>query len=330
MLQTPWAHLTPTPAEAAALDEVLLTIVAHDEGKPRCIGNSFVIAAQGRQALCMTAAHVLEEARALTQPKARVSHASMPDVFQSRGPHLWNPGDVAAIATVGDELIPCAMKRFNYVTSYDVALFIVEAPHQRSIFSKFIALDFGAPSPGDVVAVAGHQFETSNHQAGLLVERKLRILGGTVGAVAMLDARQKQKHAFDMTIPVEAGLSGSPIIRDPMRAGTLTACGVVSSDISRPEAIKDSNVAGDSVAAMLWPAAGLFVPTLMPGESVQHRLFSDLMASKTVANVSDRRVSARAEKLDEGILISYVDARRVPTETVQVLLAAPLPKDFAA
>lgn len=272
---------------------VIATLIAADDDlQTWVLGTAFVVAASGNRAVCMCAAHSLEQVAKFENARR---HQSMwvppPDLVKVATKHL-SPKRMHAIFQMDGQLVVCAAGQLNYVAGYDVAIFEVVAPDERAMFHKHIALDFAIPRVGAEVAILTNDITHTplpDHAGELELRHQMR--SGVVTEVAFEPAMQGQSFVFYTTIPATPGMSGSPAVF-PSGIGTpVRACGVVSSDLSPLEAFSSFGVAGRSAISMVWPALGLGILGRTDDDDVPR--YYSLAEMKRAGFIDDRTQDAK-------------------------------------
>jgi hypothetical protein len=150
--------------------------------------------------------------------------------------------------------------QLNYIDGNDIALITVVAPDGRDLFHDRLALNFAVPQVGTEVAVLANDImhapqEGQQGQIGL----RFQVRHGIVTKIEFepKEMLQGQSSLFYTTIPVPAGMSGSPVLASPVPGAPMTVCGIVSSDRSPEESNNSFLVPGESAISMLWPSYGL-------------------------------------------------------------------------
>ena len=301
---------TPRKEEGA-----LLTLVSLIDGQVEVIGNAFIILDQGAAAICLTAAHCLEEVKRKQNPERGRHHVTLPEDFRAEITNFIEPSAITAIYLFEGEPVICKVRFLMYIDQYDVAVLVVEAPDGRRIFTGRLGVDLAAPKVGDEIAILGHALTLERHGEGHgVITRSVQMNLGVVTDVTMGFGRMRQSYYFDTTIPIRGGFSGAPIVRKPELEKPIVVCGVASFDISSDEAFSSFLVPGNSACSMLWPAMGLFLPAIMPNNNVaEHTLLANFL-QPGLFDDHTKGVTVEAIGNEDRIEIRYLDTRVDPPQ----------------
>ena len=243
-----------------------MLIVIDALGNPAAIGNGFVVKANGRSAICLTASHNFDDPSGRKRSGRSGSHPTMPDVFKSKGPHILDSKNLYAHYRKDGASYLCPVEQVNFVENYDVAVFTIHTPNGAdAVFEKNLFLDLRMPTCGDEIALLTYQITSENdpetpNEASLIVTESPYFLLGKVTHSELQPNRQKMICTFETTIPIRKGMSGSPILVKPSEENIEPyVCGVVSSDFSEEDAFTDFRVSGMSSATALFPSLGLAI-----------------------------------------------------------------------
>ena len=164
-----------------------------------------------------------------------------------------------------------------------------------------LAVDHSMPTVGREVAILGYASmsvrdeEISDGLERFVTQRRIAFRRGIITGVYPQGNRVPWP-CFELTIPVDGGMSGGPVLWYEPKYGANTpmvACGVVSRDFSPDEAKSRFTMAGCSTMAMLWPALGLAVHTTDPLDRTAQRSFLlDLVKRNIVDEVGGAATKA--------------------------------------
>ena len=253
----------------------LVTFLAFDKDRnPQPIGTGFIVAAESKFALVISAKHIFAEGVLRAQrpmpghaPSALFVHRQdrIPSIDPNRLKVMWmGNADVAMLNAV----------YVNYNDTLDVASCIVVPQEEGSLTQRVsIPLDSDEPSVGDVVhmvAMEEMKVEELSPPEGfdgkgqkISVSRRVSIRAGVVTAVYPKGFRQYKWPCFTTSIPAKSGMSGG-FVYFPREGVTIAACGIVCADNSTDEAHGDFLQCGESVVASAWSALSLRMPLAVP------------------------------------------------------------------
>src|SRR5262249_22707897 len=138
-----WVVALPEEQREVLERRVITTLIAaNDDLVMHVLGTAFVIGASGNRALCMCAAHSLEQAKTFEDEKLRVSQWLPPPDLLSSAPRYLAPDRVKAVFVIDGVAIVCDVEQLNYIAGNDVALIAIVAPDGRDMFHEQVALDF--------------------------------------------------------------------------------------------------------------------------------------------------------------------------------------------
>lgn len=267
--QQKWCQATLQNDFKRQLAKLLVSFFATDkDGYTELIGTGFILSAQGKNALVMTAAHNFDFARKIQKPK-RISHPSTLPEFQVHKGEIFSVDkDKLGAVYISDEHIDtCQIKGVTVVPELDIALCAIQLQeHCIEIqFKDNFALDTRSPEIGDDIVVIGYsglkmlkQKVYSNKSRFFQIQQKIEMLRGKVTEVSNSGLRNSNWPCFETTIPIVGGMSGSPVVYLGDADSSITVCGVVSKDISPKEAFNSFYVSGHSIMAQIWPS--IFLP----------------------------------------------------------------------
>ncbi|RWD63956.1 hypothetical protein [Mesorhizobium sp.] len=311
-----WVAATPDHASPKEKN-VLVTLVAADEnGELLVLGNAFVIYAGGNKAICMAAAHSFDRIKYQQMIMSGRHYYHMVDDFRPDVIEFVKTEEIFAFLVIDDVVVNCKVEQLNYIANYDVAVFTIYNPDENLSFSNHVELDLAVPHVGDVVAVLANDIslESAGDGQGQLTQ-SLHMRYGTVTEVNWdKSPLPGQSMYFQTTIPFTPGMSGAPVMLAPEKRANVAICGVVSADLSEPEAFNLMTVAGRSSVSMIWPALGFGLDVDFDGYK-GHRFIGDLVNSGAIQSKKNGirvTVVGSNDKTDT----TYVDNRTNPPSGV--------------
>jgi hypothetical protein len=311
-----WAQAKVDDANKKEIEGALCTLISpNDDGDLDVLGSGFAIYAGSDKALCLGAAHSFEEVKRRQRHRMGIDYSRMPADFHPHGPEYVDLDSVRAVFLCNGDLLICDIDQYNSIANYDVAAFTVVAPDGKKPFAAHFGIDLGALRDGEEVMVIAHhltlerQPPVGEETARGIIQRRLDLRGGGVTeAILGLTGVPGQSFVARTTIPVYGGMSGSPVVRTIGPSRKIVACGVVSSDLSKPEAFQSFLVAGRSAVSQLWPAMGLGLNVERPPEARSYVSLGELASSGAFDNCSDR-VAVEVRHTQQATEITYVDER---------------------
>lgn len=272
-----WREATFTGPHA--LDSALISLIAFGPDGPSLIGTGFLVAAIGRKALALTAAHNFRQAARVQRPWT-TQHPTTPAEFTLRRPQTLStrPKDIRAVYFDKSQVDMCIIGEVSAVDGMDIALFTIalqEHVDDNLLKSRF-PLDMKKPRRGQRVCILGYadmslSVDGLEQETRIQMARRLALRQGVITGVYSTGLRQYQWPCFETTIPIHPGMSGSPVIWFAEDGAPAVSCGVACVDFSPDAAWDDYRVAGHSICAQLWPAAGLSVYATLPGQTQQRK-----------------------------------------------------------
>lgn len=221
----------------------------------------------GRQALCLTAAHVFRGIFDL-QARARRPRYVLPgaedDKLFDLCPWLIDR-KVRAVCILGNSGYLCDITSLCVLPPLDIGLMLVEVPKgSNRRFENVVALNSDPLLIGAEVILASFRSQTVSRvdQDTYDVKRDLAVRIGRVVSIEITGSGLIRAPVYFMSMPADAGMSGAPVfLYDSTMRGPKQVCGIISSDMSPPEAFTDPEVDGQLITSVLWPAAPLNIPT---------------------------------------------------------------------
>jgi hypothetical protein len=276
------------------------------------IGTTFVISAQGRQALLATAGHNVEFFRQLVLPQRR-AHASTPGFLAPRSP--------ARLELDGAELVVLVRTRGSFeiavvghasmIEGIDLAVLTVELPADSPCrFERAFALDTTPTMPiGQRLLAIGYsglnatseqdfdqQRFTARIDEGSLVARPGKVL-----ANAQAGGSERFTGVY-VSCPFDSGMSGGPVVE--LRNEEPFVRAVITSDLSENAANHASGSGARAFASSIWMLAGLRAYGVRmerrDGTFATDPLVRDLLAENRVRDVGSAHVYAQLTEHHDG------------------------------
>ena len=145
-----WYRALPDDGGAAILKRaVVCTLVAADDDLQfHVLGTAFVVGASGDRALCMCAAHSLEQAKAIEDARRPRSawNCHQPS-FPSRA-SLVSPDRIKAFFNIAGAPVTCDVDQLNYQEGNDVAVITIVSREDPNLFQHSFPLSFDVPLGG--------------------------------------------------------------------------------------------------------------------------------------------------------------------------------------
>jgi hypothetical protein len=278
------------------LQSLSITLLASSpDGRYELVGSAFVLMAQKRLAVCVTAAHVLLDAARVQAPRGardrwfefQLEQTTI-DLDRARLRAIWtDPSHPRA----------CVILYAWTATESDLGFFVAtfdDEDTEARFPSMSCSIDWRPPAIGQELAVFGSvaqwisdEVEEADGGGGFTHNRDFALRKGSVLSMDQGRGRLGQGPSFEMTVPFPPGLSGAPIIDVPHGGSPLTIRGIVCADLSPEGAFSDNTVAGLGTAMMIWPALGFRVPGIrFPGIEHPDALIKELLAIGALADVS--------------------------------------------
>jgi hypothetical protein len=240
-----------------AVEERFISFVATARsGESVLLGSGFLLLSQGSIALCATAAHVIAFAADVQQP-LRESERRYEELFglAPRNRLRIEPESFRAIwldsAGRPHALIALQVCRSN---ENDVAAVWLSPQHGDDCEIQFPHAAFpvgpSLPARGSEVVAVGHLAQpigiqvVEGEQRSYRLERTLGLRWGHVSDVDEVGTYMGIGPNFTTTIPLPPGASGAPIFEKAEAGEPMVVRGLVSSDLSPPDAFDDTTLAG--------------------------------------------------------------------------------------
>lgn len=240
----------------------MLTLIAfNDEDMPFALGTGFVISHVGRNAVCVTAAHVFTEIRRIQSPYQRYASSALPEFLPPPRKIDLSGQKIVAIAMEGDRVDGFIVDAAVIDEARDTAIFT--ASLQNIDAPEFLSAEFEVedkiPTVGDLVYVLSYgalsicDFETDGamkQQFKLARRPVLRV--GTVIASYPNGHRLCRGPCIETTVPVYSGMSGGPVFSRGNPGEPMRPFGLVCSDPDPDGPTKqDRSQAGSSIISLL-------------------------------------------------------------------------------
>lgn len=254
-----WSDINWPGQEAMHAGLVMLVALDHME-RLRCVGTGFIVSAQGRFAICATAAHVFYSGVSNAQnPVSRRAASALPEFIAGFESVAIDNGRLHAIYRHADRIVGCRVVGVTWDKQTDTAFFDIETPDPRD--DDFVqgewVVDGSEPKVGDFVGVVGYaQMEATpvDHPDGLPAGEIQSQLLVRVGRVTELNEGGifVRTRCAETSIPVFGGMSGGPAFLWQDWGKPPTAFGFISSDPESDVASKhDFSEPGRSSIVML-------------------------------------------------------------------------------
>lgn len=294
------------------LRNALALLVAPDaDGEVNLLGNAFVVRGNGRDAVCLAAAHSFAAVKRIQEARTAIGTFNVAPGFGSRLPPTIDPEEIRALFVADKQSVECRIRQLVYVDGYEVVLFTVEAGDGREVFNQGLAVDLGAPQVGDEIAVLTESPTLMRGVTGTAtIETRVECRYGVVTEVIMGSEKLlgQQSFCFRTTVPVNGGMSGSAVLRKPKEGESLVACGVISSDHSTDESRTNVLIPGHSTASMLWPSMCFGMNVRIGAEPARYHLLHELLQKGVLDNQSDR-ISIAVNTYSDETQVHYLDER---------------------
>lgn len=299
-LQREWVEAQIVEQYRRQLSAGMVAFVAFGPGREAHLaGTGFVVGSNGRDAIVMTAKHVLTEG-VLRFQKPWQQHVSsaLPEFLQAkRGRISVDPSKLRAIWFGEETGDMCIVHHAHYADSLDIAVCLISLQDNTIEHAKILpfALDTGIPEVGAPInllstsqmAVEVDEIEPVTAHQSLTVRKNVSARLGTVTGVFPNGYRQFHWPCFATSIPAEPGMSGGLAYR-PVDGRAIGACGVVSADCSEDGARGQFHRAGNSIISMIWPAVGYGIPAGLPASpDTEQRTLLDLIRAGEIKDLAD-------------------------------------------
>lgn len=302
--------------DVSNLGNALVTIISFDEeGSIEILGAAFVIYGHQDTAICVGASHSFDAPRRRKESRqSRRDMSHLPGI-QEYSFREYDPHAIFVMVVRSGQPYVCKIGTHNSLDGYDVTVFTVSEPNGSDLFNWKFNLDFSVPSVGDKVGAFVRDVKLEGAEAGSARAKfDLHMREGFVTEVIWetdgANFLPGQSFIVRTTIPMEGGMSGSPMIWFDREGDGCSVWGVVSSDRSDDAAKSKFSLAGDSAASMLWPALGLSINVSLDPEKPKdtHTLLGDIIKSGAIeAGANGVSVDVYGDK--RKIEVRYCDSR---------------------
>lgn len=301
---------------------VLISLIAAGEtGDLRILGSAFVIVARDNYAICMGASHSFEEIAHRQRRQKGTSDLHMSEHFRIRKQKYVDTSEIKALYIPDGKPYICEISQLNYIDDFDIAVFVIQLDAKGVKFDTQLAVTLSSPNVGDQVIAISQNFLVEQKGDGEgTMQRSLAVLMGTVTEVVWdRSYLPGQSLFFRTTIPIKGGMSGSPVLLQPITGDKLTAVGVVSSDISDESSFVNFRIPGQSAVSMIWPAMSFGIHA--PKDEHSAPSFTNLMSLLDSGIIdSDRKnVSLKIEYSPDDVAIEYGDIDKNISCTLNML-----------
>jgi Trypsin-like peptidase domain len=295
------------------LQTLSVTLIATSPSREyEVLGSAFILMAQKRFAVCLTAAHVIRDAARVQQPRDAQARRfefqmeqTLVDIDRTRLRAIWNePTHPRA----------CVIAYAWTAASSDLSFFVAtfgDEDEGAQFPSMSCSIDWRPPRVGQELAVFGcvaqwiSDQELSDEGGGFTLSKDFALRKGTVLALNQGRGRLAQGPSFELSVPFPPGLSGAPVIDVPKGGAPLTIRGIVCADLSPVDAYSDTTVAGLGTAMMIWPALGFRVPGFrFPGIHTPDALLHDLLRIGAIGDRSGHPKGVSVERTSTGATVT--------------------------
>jgi hypothetical protein len=259
--------------DLAGLSRNMVTLYAMPPGQlPTLLGSGFIILRESGKALCITASHVVEDARrALGLPARRASSAAPGfGIGLIDGEFLKGPcarGEIVAHVAIDDK------DDFAKITEaacgpHDVGILVLTS----KLFANqpVLAINSDIFDPGTAVMVLGTQ-ETKVEDGGrasegrtIVLQKTLQARYGTIRKIHRRD-RLLKTLVYELTLSIPHGMSGGPVLLAPEKGRGMQVIAFASYDHAPPETVDDCRVPGAGTAI---PMGSAFIAAAACGNSI--------------------------------------------------------------
>jgi hypothetical protein len=155
-----WVEDSFNQSQRSAFDSVLVSLAAWGPDRQvALIGTGFIIAAFGRQALVVTAAHNFEHAARVQRPWSLSHPTALPEFSLSMTQTIeTDPRSVRAFYRSDSVVDACIVGQVSMAPEIDIALFVMQLQESApdDLLRNHIAIDTSEPAIGSEVAVTGY------------------------------------------------------------------------------------------------------------------------------------------------------------------------------
>ena len=248
----------------SALNGVLVSLLAFAPHRvPVVAGTAFALnVTDEKVAVFCTAAHVVEQLRAIQQGPPRY-HPSTPPEFRPQPESLKVDRKLLrAMFFDGKQINVPIVEWLAWDELADLAFLGLrdQRPDAPRLFNGDLRVTSARPDVGARVAILGYDgtvvVDAERDGRGFerfSIARRLVLRAGTVVRLHAKGHALCRGPCFETTIPVSPGMSGSPVVQLAGPCEPMTLVGVVSSSPSMGESVLDRRVAGASIIAQITP-----------------------------------------------------------------------------
>lgn len=250
-----WNEASPHPD----FDRGIVSIFALDPlSKVHMIGTGFIVSRSDRHATCVTAAHVLNEARRVQAPPQR--HAASALFVPPPKPIDLDPERLRAISTEAGRVEACIVKGVALDDEADLAVFSIalQDDKSRSFFAHAYEIDSSTPQVGDLVCILSYrglkaeQTPVGSNGFQLLIQQGAVLRIGRVLEYHPNGTTIHRGPCIETSIPVFHGMSGGPaFIWSDTGAAKVFGFVCLDRDGDNDKDKDDRGVEGRSIVALL-------------------------------------------------------------------------------
>lgn len=244
------------------LERGILSLLAFSPDRsPQLIGTAFIIEAQGKSAVAMTAAHNLEAIRKVQNPYDYHHASALPEFLGSKQLISLKCEDVRAIYRVGDRVECCPITWALSDLKGDLAALGIKVQDEDNYLplNESFLLDNPIPKIGDEVCLLGYadmnitdEVQDSKGFESFKMSQRLILRRGKITRIYDDKHTLRNRSCIQTSIPVFGGVSGSPLFMMGESGPSMKPFALISSDSQVPYEIKyNRSVAGDSIAVLL-------------------------------------------------------------------------------
>lgn len=283
---------------ARLLRRVLLPIYIETDGVITPVGTGAIIAANARQALMLSAAHIFREIIRSDRPSRHAP--SMPDILKPPEPYDFQLKRtlIKTIYWSGEGTVMHAVdipRAYTMRDEYDLALCLLYFAPQADpalTFPNRLGMDTTPLRPGEEVVAVGYtgmEIEQPDKDGkpaptGWLFQNQLAIRPGVVTNV--FHQQHPRGHigpCCEVTCAIDSGMSGGVLLQQ--REGSLYLRAVLSSDLSDDAEDIRKGSGSAAVCSMIWPAMSMTIDGLHPDNNSKKQRLLDYERLGTVDDV---------------------------------------------
>lgn len=261
-----------TITEKVALQQVILPVLASaPAGRLKHLGSAFVVATLGRQALFMTAAHVVREAVRLEGRRSKHHSTTPPEFLTSKDTkELLQMVNLYVNYRENETKGHLANIAHIYINGpSDIALMAAEfGPDipENVLFISKLAIDSSPPKIGIPIIAAGYGDSkmdlSTDSNTGLGKARFKHKLdyrhGNVIESLGRNDPSFRFGPGFRIDTAISSGMSGGPVLNKNY-GDQIVACGINASDISLIDSSENSGSGVRATCHALWPAMAITI-----------------------------------------------------------------------